>query len=146
MSLESSLEISSQGLNTQTERLRIYANNIANIATPYYVRKIPVVAENSQRSFAELVGGFEHGVMQSGLNASPGGVVLEGVIGDPTPGKRIYEPGHPQADRDGFITMSNVNILTDMADATAASRLYEANIAVVGIVRTMANRAVEMGR
>ncbi len=71
---------------------------------------------------------------------------MAGVVNDPTPGKRMYEPGHPQADKDGYVTLSNVNPMSDMADATAASRLYEANLAVLSIVKSMETKALDIGR
>ena len=75
-----------------------------------------------------------------------GGVVFTGVVEDPTLGERIYRPGHPDADANGYIRSSNVNAMVDMADAIMAQRAYEANLAVVNITRTMASRAVEIGK
>ncbi|HEY9687799.1 MAG TPA: flagellar basal body rod protein FlgC [Coleofasciculaceae cyanobacterium] len=146
MTLSSSMDISANGLTTQSERMKIHANNVANVNTPYYVRKIPVLAENFQTSFQDVISNLRKGVINTGISYGPGGVTMAGVIGDPTPGKRIYEPGHPQADKDGYVTMSNVNVMTDMADAMQTSRLYEANLAVVNIVKSMATRAIDIGR
>lgn len=146
MTLSSSFEISSQGISTQAERMKIYANNIANTNTPYYVRKIPVLAENQQTSFTDIISNMHNGVINTGVSYGPSGVTLAGVVNDPTPGRRLYEPGHPQADKNGYVTLSNVNIMADMSDAMSTSRLYEANLAVVSIVKSMANRALEIGR
>lgn len=146
MTLSNSFEISAAGLTTQADRLKVHANNIANTNTPYYVRKIPVVVENTQASFEDVIANMHQGVLQAGLSYNASGSMMSGVLADPTPGKRLYEPGHPQADKDGYITMSNVNPMTDMADAMSTSRLYEANLAVVGIVKNMANKALEIGR
>lgn len=146
MTLSSSFEISSQGLSAQSQRMKIHANNVANINTPHYIRKIPVLAENYAMSFNDILSTMRNGVINTGISYGPGGVTLAGVVNDPTPGKRIYEPGHPEADKDGYVTVSNVNVMTDMADAMNTSRLYEANLAVVGVVKNMANRALEIGR
>lgn len=146
MTLSSSFEISAEGLTAQASRIKIHANNIANVNTPYYVRKIPVLAENYQMSFENIIGNMRKGIINAGVSYGPGGAVMAGTVADPTPGKRIYEPGHPQADKDGYVTLSNVNPMTDMADAMSSSRLYEANLAVVGIVKNMANKALEIGR
>ena len=75
-----------------------------------------------------------------------GGVVFNGVVEDPTMGERIYRPGHPDADANGYIRSSNVNAMVDMADAVMAQRAYEANLAVVNITRAMASRATEIGK
>jgi flagellar basal-body rod protein FlgC len=146
MTLSNSFEISAAGLTAQAERLKVHANNIANTNTPYYVRKIPILVENNKANFEDIIATMRQGVIQTGLSFSASGAMMSGVMADPTPGKRIYEPGHPQADKDGYITLSNVNPMTDMADALATSRLYEANLAVVGIVKNMANKALEIGR
>lgn len=146
MTLASSFDISAEALGVQSGRMKIYANNIANVNTPYYVRKIPVLAENTQASFQTVLSEMRNGVINTGLSYGPGGVTMAGVVGDPTPGKRLYEPGHPQADKDGYITASNVNVMIDMSDAMNTSRLYEANLAVVSLVKSMANRALEIGR
>ena len=75
-----------------------------------------------------------------------GGVVFNGCVEDPTIGERIYAPGHPDADANGYIRSSNVNAMVDMADAIMAQRAYEANLALVNISRSMAAKAVEIGR
>lgn len=146
MSLKSSLSIAAQGLSAASDRMQIYANNIANLGTPNYVRKVPVLSENQDLSFDDMISQMRGGVLKSGLSASPGGVVLNGSVEDPTPGKKIYMPSHPEADKNGYLTLSNVNPMADMADATLASRVYEANLAVIGIVKAMASRALEIGR
>ncbi len=147
MTLSSSLDISTDGLIAQSERMKVYANNIANVNTPYFVRKIPILQENNYQSFETVIQDMKTGGgIASGLGQGGGGVLMPGVALDNTPGKRLYEPGHPQADKDGYITLSNVNPMIDMSDAMSTSRLYEANLAVIGIVKAMATRAVDIGR
>jgi flagellar basal-body rod protein FlgC len=73
-------------------------------------------------------------------------VRLTGVVEDPTLGERIYKPGHPDADANGYIRTSNVNPIVDMADANIAQRAYEANLAVISITKSMAQRALEIGK
>ena len=146
MTLQSSMTIAAEGLNTHSNRLQIHANNIANTDTPNYVRKIPVLMENNSINFDDMISRMRSGVIQTGLSYGPSGVTMAGVITDPTPGKKVFRPGHPEADKDGYITLSNVNPLADLADATVSARVYEANLAVVGVVKAMANRALEIGR
>ena len=67
-------------------------------------------------------------------------------VEDPTVGERIYSPGHPDADANGYIRSSNVNAMVDMADAIMAQRAYEANLALINISRSMAAKAAEIGR
>lgn len=146
MTLSSALEISSESLGVQSARLKIHAGNIANVNTPYYVRKIPVLAEDTETSFEDIIAGMRKGVISAGVAYGPGGVRMAGVAGDPTPGRRVYEPGHPEADKDGYVTLSNVGVMTDMADAMSVSRLYEANLSVLSIIKSMATRALDIGR
>lgn len=147
MTLHSSFGIASSALDVQSVRMKIHANNIANLNTPNYVRKIPVLVEHSTMGFEDVMATMRNGgVVNAGLSYSPGGVSMPGIIGDNAPAKKMYMPGHPEADKDGYVTMSNSNVLADMADAMNTSRLYEANLAVVGIVKAMSNKALEIGR
>jgi flagellar basal-body rod protein FlgC len=75
-----------------------------------------------------------------------GGVTFSGVVEDPTLGQKIYKPGHPDADENGYIRASNVNAMVDIADALVAQRAYEANLALVNISKSMAQRALEIGK
>ena len=75
-----------------------------------------------------------------------GGVDMPGVVADPTLGDLIYKPGHPDADKNGYVRMSNVDPMVEMADAMMASRAYEANLAVAGVVKAMAQRAADIGK
>lgn len=147
MGLIDSLDTASSGLDTHSQRIEIHAKNIANIDTPNYVRKIPVLTAQEDISFNGLLNRMKEDVFKSGtLPAKTGGVHMTGIIEDPTEGQKIYAPGHPDADQNGYIRRSNVNPLTEMADLTLSARAYEANIEVVGIVRTMTQKATDIGK
>ena len=75
-----------------------------------------------------------------------GGVAFSGTVEDPTLGEKIYKPGHPDADANGYIRASNVNPSIEIADAILAQRAYEANLALVNISKSMAQKAIEIGR
>ena len=75
-----------------------------------------------------------------------GGVSFGGIVEDPTLGHKIYKPGHPDADENGYVRASNVNAMVDIADALMAQRAYEANLALVNISKSMAQRALEIGK
>ena len=75
-----------------------------------------------------------------------GGVAFNGTVEDPTLGDKIYKPGHPDADANGYIRASNVNPSIEIADAILAQRAYEANLALVNISKSMAQTAIEIGR
>ena len=147
MSILESFNIGSNALRAHGLRLDIHAKNVANLDTPNYVRKIPVLNATEDISFHGLLNNMRQDVF--GIGSLPylqGGVTMSGVVEDPTLGEKIYRPGHPDADENGYIRASNVNAMVDMADAIMAQRAYEANLALVNITKSMAQRAIEIGR
>ena len=147
MSILESFNIGSNALRAHGLRLDIHAKNVANLDTPNYVRKIPVLNATDDISFHGLLNTMRQDVFGVGtLPYLHGGVTMSGVVEDPTLGDKIYRPGHPDADENGYIRSSNVNAMVDMADAIMAQRAYEANLALVNITKSMAQRAIEIGR
>ena len=74
------------------------------------------------------------------------GVEVSDLVSDPRPFDRRYEPGHPDADKEGYVSYPNVNVMEEMANMVEASRSYEANISAIGIVKAMINKTLEIGR
>jgi len=147
MSIMESINIGKNALRTHGLRLDIHAKNIANIDTPNYVRRIPILNATEDISFHGLLNTMKNDVF--GIGSLPylqGGVTFNGCVEDPTVGERIYSPGHPDADENGYIRSSNVNAMVDMADAVLAQRAYEANLALINITKSMANKATDIGR
>lgn len=147
MGIMESINIGANALKAHGLRMDIHAKNIANIDTPNYVRRIPILNATEDLSFGGVLNQMKNDVFGTGtLPYLQGGVVFNGVVEDPTLGERLYAPGHPDADANGYIRSSNVNAMVDMADAVMAQRAYEANLAVVNITRAMASRATEIGK
>lgn len=147
MGILDSMYIGSNALKAHGNRLDIHAKNIANIDTPNYVRKIPVLNTIKGDSFGAILNNMQDGTFGLGSSgALQGGVSYGGIVEDPTPGERIYKPGHPDADANGYIRGSNVNAMVDIADAMMAQRAYEANLAVMNITKAMAMKAAEIGK
>lgn len=147
MSLLDAINVGASGLMAQSFRLQVHAKNIANIDTPNYVRKIPVLMANEDISFSGTLNKMKNSVFNTGaLPYDSGGVSFTGVVEDSTQGDLLYSPGHPDADKNGYIRRSNVNPIVDMADASNASRAYEASLAVISMTKTMAQKATEIGR
>jgi len=147
MGIMESINIGANALKAHGLRMDIHAKNIANIDTPNYVRKIPILNATEDISFRGVLTQMKNDAFGTGtLPYLQGGVVFNGVVEDPTLGERLYAPGHPDADANGYIRSSNVNAMVDMADAVMAQRAYEANLAVVNITRAMASRATEIGK
>ncbi len=141
-----SFDISASGLTAQRLRMDLIADNIANVNTTRteaggpYRRKIPVFQERESSSFSSL------------LNKSLGtadegkGVRVVQITEDQSPFKMIYNPAHPDADADGYVTMPNVEITSEMVDMIDASRAYEANITALNSSKNMALKALEIGK
>jgi len=126
-----SFDISASGLSAQRARLDVIASNLANAETTRtpaggpYRRLLPVFASRT---------------------GNPGGVAVVGIAVDPRDPRRVYQPGHPDADPDGFVAYPNVNIVEEMVDLVSATRSYEANAAAYNAAKTMAQRALDLGR
>ena len=146
MSIMEAFNIGKNALKAHGLRLDIHAKNIANIDTPNYVRRIPVLNASEDISFHGLLNVMKNDVFGVGtLPYLQGGVVMNGCVEDQTPGDRLYAPGHPDADANGYIRSSNVNAMVDMADEILAQRAYEANVALVTISKSMAQNALNIG-
>lgn len=147
MSILDSLDIGTNALKAQGLRLDIHAKNVANIDTPNYVRKIPILTANQDSSFSGMMSEMSNGMVGNAGGAYlKGGVEFGGIMEDPNLGQKIYQPGHPDADKDGYIRASNVNPMVEMADAMLAQRAYEANLALINITKSMAMKATEIGK
>ena len=142
MGLMNAFQIGREGLSVHGKRVEIAAKNIANIDTPNYTRKIPIISSNQDQSFATVLSSMGMGA----LSGNMGGVNFDGIVEDPTPGAKIYKPGHPDADENGYIRTSNTNAMVDIADATIAQRAYEASLGVMTISKAMSVSALEIGK
>lgn len=147
MSIFSSLDISASGLTAQRLRMDVIAQNIANANTAVtengtpYRRKVVVFQQRSgDRPFSDYLS------EASKKKFFGGGVRVLRIVEDPSPFKRVYDPGHPNADKDGYVLMPNVDITTEMVNLISATRSYEANIAALNATKNMAMKALEIGR
>jgi len=131
----SSIDISATGLFAQRVRLDTIANNIANATTTRTERGGPY--KRQEVVFSAIYDAFD---------PSAGGVRVEGVVESTEPPKMIYDPSHPDAGPDGMVAMPNVNIVEEMVDLLTATRAYEANVQAVNAARSMASKALEIGR
>lgn len=145
MSIFNSLRISASGLTAERLRLDVIADNLANIHTTRtaqggpYRRKVAVLEERDP-GFNDLL------AIRSPMVSSRGGVRVSAIAEDPTPPMRVYNPGHPDADADGYVLMPNVNLVTEMVDMITATRAYEANVTAMNAAKQMALRTLEIGR
>ena len=121
------------GLRAQRERMNIIANNLANSQT---TRTPEGGAFRRQLTLLEGE--------RIGTRPDSGGVRVRDVVQDQTPLERVYEPSHPDADAEGYLSLPNVNVAVEMVDLISSQRAYEANIAVLASGSRMRARALEI--
>lgn len=136
MDFFTALHISGSGLSAERTRLNIASSNLANAETTR-------TAEGG--AYKRLDPVFQ-AVSATGEAGGPQGVRVADVAVDQTPGKRVYSPGHPDADPEGFVTMPNVNPVHEVVNLLSASRGYEANSTAVETTKQMAAKALEILR
>jgi flagellar basal-body rod protein FlgC len=143
MNIFSALRISASGLSAERLRMDVIADNIANAETTRtpnggpYIRKIVSFEENLDKSLNKISGKYEEEFK---------GVRAVAITKDPSPLRKVYDPSHPDADKNGYVLMPNVNILNEMVDLIAASRAFEANVTAINAEKQMAMKALEIGR
>ncbi len=135
MNFLTGIDQSSSALAAERTRLETVSSNIANAHTTHGADGHPY--HRRVTSFQTVMDAQHHGAA---------GVQAVAISTDKTPGQRVYQPGHPDADKDGFVEMPNVNLAYEMVDLMSASRAYEANLAVVQNARQLANRALSIGK
>ncbi len=153
MSLMTSLNISASGMTAQRTRMDIIAQNVANVNTTRdengepYRRQTVVFSERpiSNRNFESYLT-----AKQTGLSYNPrigSGVKISSIAEDHvTAMKKVYEPGNPDADEEGYVTYPNVNTVTEMTNLIDASRSYEANVTAFNATKNMALKGLELGK
>jgi len=148
MSFWEALRIGSSGLTAQRLRLDLISNNIANAQTTRtekggaYQRQDVVFMPEEKTAFIPQAVTDRRG----GLSSLQGGVRVAEITTDTEAGPRVYDPTHPDADADGYVTYPNVDIVVEMTNMLSATRSYEANLASIEAVKRMALKALEIGR
>lgn len=155
MSFWNSLRIASSALSAQRLRLDIISNNIANAETtrtaeggPYQRQDVvfsPQGANPLTPTFLNVLRNFRGGNAALPVQGVAG-VRVNAIVTDNTPGPRVYDPTHPDADTDGYVSYPNVNLVVEMTNMLSATRSYEAGLAVVDASKRMAQKALEIGQ
>lgn len=144
MDFFSAMNITASGLNAERTRMNTMASNLANARTTRtadggpYKRLDPVFqAVPVATRFSELVG-------QKDAQAAALVEVSE-IRQDQAPPQQIYDPSHPDADTNGFVSLPNVNVVQEMVNMMTASRAYEAGVTVMQTLKGMARSALSIG-
>jgi len=138
------MEITASGLNAERSRMNTIASNLANAKTTRtadggpYKRLDPVFKSIPlAEKFSDLVG--EKSAQASSV------VKVETIREDQSPPQMVYDPGHPDANAQGYVAMPNVNVVQEMVNMITASRAYEAGVTVMNSVKGMARSALNIG-
>lgn len=143
MSVFGAMDISATGMTAQQVRTDIISQNIANVNTTRdangnaYKRKTVVFEEKSYPTFEESLS-FATGHTGKGVKVTQ-------IVEDSSEGRMVYDPSHPDADKDGYVTYPNVNTVTEMTNLIDATRAYEANVTVLNSTKGMALKALDIG-
>lgn len=140
MALDQIFGIAGSALNAQTARMNAVASNLANAGTVAGSEK---EAFRGKRTVFKTV--MEEQTRPRDLNFK-GGVKVEALTDDPSPVRRVSDPGNPMADKDGFVYLSNVNEMTEMVEMMASSRSYQNNVEVINTARQLMLRTLDITR
>ncbi len=137
MGLRNASAIAISGINAEKTHVEMIASNLANINSTNSVDGGPY--RRKTVSFSEKPVEFEKELESATnrLESRSGGVAANVIEDTRTPMQKVYNPGHPDADQNGYVTMPNVSMATEMTDLVYASKLYEANITMFTTIRKM---------
>lgn len=143
MSLLSALSVSASGMSAQRARTELLVENLANSDTtrtpeggPYRRKDAVFTSDPATTQFGSL--------FENEMNAGGVGVRVAEVVTDTREPEKRYLPGHPDADKDGYVAMPRMNPAEDMVDLLGASRGYQANVSAVSAVKDMIQRSLDL--
>jgi flagellar basal-body rod protein FlgC len=141
MDFFTAMEVSASGLSAERTRMNIAASNLANAQTtqaagggPYKRRDVILAAVDAP------------GAQGTAFAQQVRGVAVSQITQDAAPPRLEYDPGHPQANAQGYVAYPNINPVEEMVDMITASRAYEAGITTMTTAVNMAERALGIGR
>jgi len=137
----SAFEVAASGLTAERDRMTIVASNLANARSTRGADGRPFKRLDPVFEARPLGGGSSDPVLSQVM-----GVRVAEVRPDTQPGQLEYEPGHPDANADGYVEYPNVNVVTEMVNLMTASRAYEAGVATIESVKAMARSALKIGQ
>jgi flagellar basal-body rod protein FlgC len=147
MGMFDALEISASGLTAERLRMDVTAENLANAQTtrgadgqPYRRKEVVLAERQGPGSFGAALAGA------MGRGGAPGGVEVASIAQDQTPLKQVYDPGHPDADANGYVQMPNVDPVAEMVDLISAQRAYEANVTAMQAAKQMFSKTLDLLR
>jgi flagellar basal-body rod protein FlgC len=149
MGLFDALRVSASGLSAERLRMDVTAENLANAQSTRtadggpYRRKEVILGAADQSVFGATL---QSAMGRTSASRPSTGVQVMGIAEDQGPGRRVHDPGHPDADAQGYVTMPDVNPVGEMVDLISASRAYEANVTAMQTAKSMWAKTLELLR
>jgi len=156
------IQISSNGLSVQRQKMNVVAQNIANAETtetekggPYRRQRVEVNSTKRQGSFSTIMNKAQSRLSRTNQNHMIGrskkigsreefSAVESKVTSSADDFKMVYDPSHPDADEKGYVKMPDIEVVTEMVDMMSASRAYEANTVAISVAKDMTEKALDI--
>jgi flagellar basal-body rod protein FlgC len=140
MGLFDAIDIAGSGLSAECVRMDVTSENLANAQTTRaangqpYQRQEVVLKQDGTPDFESTLAGALGNTSSQG---SDGGVEVAGIVADKTPDQLVYDPSNPEADKQGYVKMPNVNTVTEMVDLISESRSYQSDVTAMQTAKSM---------
>jgi len=147
MSLFNIFGIAGSGLAAQSQRLNVVASNLANADSTTSANGQPYRARQVVFETVPIASPISNSIASAVREASVAGmgVRVSGVVEDTSPLKRQYDPKHPMADEQGYVTSPNVNVVEEMVNMISASRSYQTNADMMNTAKSLLQKALTLG-
>ncbi|XPV77144.1 MAG: flagellar basal body rod protein FlgC [Desulfovibrio sp.] len=145
MDFMTALDVGATGMKAQRAYMNVISMNMANIKTTRTEEGGPYVRKSVSFESQPILSPFDQ-AMHNQMNREVKGVAVRGIVNDTRPFKRLFEPGHPDADEQGYVTYPDINVVEEMTNMMTTMRSYEANVQTVQAVKQMFNKALTIGQ
>jgi flagellar basal-body rod protein FlgC len=143
MGLFDAIDIAGSGLSAERVRMDVTSENLANAQTtkaangqPYQRQEVVLAQDGTPADFSSQLAGAL-GATAGSSQGPAGGVQVAGIVADQTPDQLVYDPGNPEADKQGYVKMPNVNTVTEMVDLISESRSYQSDVTAMQTAKSM---------
>lgn len=145
MDFMTAIDVGASALKAERTHLNVISMNLANAKTTKTADGGPYRRKEAIFKETEVETPFSK-AMNNALDQEVKGVRVESIQDDQRPLKRVYEPGHPDADEEGYVSYPDINVVEEMTNMLQAMRAYEANVSTITTSKNMFTKALEIGR
>jgi flagellar basal-body rod protein FlgC len=145
MDFMTAIDVGASALKAERTHLNVISMNLANAKTTKTVGGGPYRRKEVVFKETEVESPFSK-AMNEALDRDVMGVRVESIQNDRRPLKQVYEPGHPDANEEGYVSYPDINVVEEMTNMLQAMRAYEANVSTITTSKAMFSKALEIGR